>query len=224
MTDLPALAQALRSAVGKMIGQEIGVGVADPAALAPPLPPEEDRATRRMVDKRRREFAAGRAAARAAMAELGLPPAAIPMGDDRAPCWPVGCLGSISHSAGAAVAIVTRQGGVRSLGLDIEADTDLDPRLWPEILTPSEADWIAQRPAPERGRLAKQVFSAKEAVYKAQYPLTGARFGFDAVSLRLDGAGGFLARMPPAATPLPKVAEGQLHVLQDLVVAVLALP
>lgn len=34
--------------------------------------------------------------------------------------------------------------------------------------------------------MAKLIFSAKEATYKAQYPLSGALFGFDAIELSID--------------------------------------
>ncbi|WP_084354168.1 4'-phosphopantetheinyl transferase family protein [Primorskyibacter flagellatus] len=179
MTDLPALAAALRACVGP----GIGVGVTDPRGMSAPLFAEEAEATRKMVEKRHREFAAGRAAARAAMAELSLPPVAIPMGADRAPIWPEGLCGSISHCAGAAVAVVAPLDRAATLGIDIEDDTPLDADLWPDILTPQEVDWLMCQPEPTRGRHAKAIFSAKEAVYKAQYPLTGRVLGFDAVFL-----------------------------------------
>ncbi|WP_116599839.1 MULTISPECIES: 4'-phosphopantetheinyl transferase family protein [Primorskyibacter] len=204
MTDLPALAAALRACAGP----GIGVGVADPRGISDPLFAEETAATRKMVEKRHREFAAGRAAARAAMAELSLPPVAIPMGHDRAPVWPEGLCGSISHCAGAAVAVVAHHDTATALGIDIEDDTPLDADLWPDILTPQEVDWLMRQPEPTRGRHAKAIFSAKEAVYKAQYPLTGRMLRFHDVVIHA-GSEAFSADLPDRhVTGLHRVAEG----------------
>lgn len=204
MTHLPALAAALRACVGP----GIGVGVTDPRGVSAPLFAEEAEATRKMVEKRHREFAAGRAAARAAMADLSLPPVAIPMGHDRAPIWPEGLCGSISHCAGAAVALVAPLDRAATLGIDIEDDTPLDADLWPDILTAQEVDWLMRQPEPARGRHAKAIFSAKEAVYKAQYPLTGRMLRFQDVVIHA-GSEVFSADLPDRhVTGLCPVAEG----------------
>jgi 4'-phosphopantetheinyl transferase EntD len=151
-----------------------------------------------MVDKRHREFAAGRRAARAAMVELGQRGVAIPMGPDRAPVWPEGLVGSISHTDTHCLAAVARSGNVRSLGLDLETDLPLQQDLWPEICTSDEMAWLATQPTPTRGHLARLIFSAKEAVYKAQYPLTGQLLEFDAFEIIFDVVGGgFTAATQP---------------------------
>jgi len=67
---------------------------------------EEKQAVDRAVPKRQREFAAGRMAARQAMAQIGKTPAPIPVNTDRSPHWPEGVVGSISHSLEIAVAVV----------------------------------------------------------------------------------------------------------------------
>ena len=143
---------------------------------------------------------------------LGLPTVAIPMGPDRAPVWPKGIVGSISHTDTHCLAAVARTGrgragDVRTLGLDLEPDMALEPELWPEICTRAELDWLAAQPAPERGRLARAIFSAKECTFKAQYPLTGAMLGFDTFEIVLDlTAGTFTAT---AMQPIPPLAEGE---------------
>ena len=71
---LVALADALRG----LLGPGIGVGVTDPIAPEGALWDTEKPAVARAVPKRRLEFTAGRVAARAAMADLGLPAAAVP--------------------------------------------------------------------------------------------------------------------------------------------------
>lgn len=219
MTNLPALAEVLR----QTLSPSIGMGVADPRAPAPPLLPTEEPATARMREGRRREFAAGRAAARAAMADLGLPPAAVPMGADRAPCWPAELCGSISHCASAAVALVAHRTELPGLGIDIEEDTDLPHDLWPEILTATERDWLRHQPSSEQGRHAKTIFCAKEAVYKLHHTLTGRLLSFGEVTVVLETQG-FQARLPTEALGRPKKITGRILRMDGLVVITLAGP
>lgn len=136
-----------------------------------------------MVPRRLAEFSAGRHAARAALAELGHAPVAIPQGADRAPVWPKGVAGSISHSRSACLAIasVTQRG----LGLDLEPDEPLSEDLWAAILLPDERRRAMVSADP--GRAAMLMFSAKEAAYKAQYPLTRQLFGFETLEIVAEG-------------------------------------
>lgn len=152
-----------------------------------PAHPDEATAVAHAVASRQAEFAAGRVAARQALRLLDHPPVALPANPNRLPLWPVGISGSISHSAGLAVAALRRGA---PLGLDIEPDAALEPDLWPVICTPEE---LAALPITDRGHYVHLVFSAKEAAYKAQFPLTGTLIGFDAMTVRLTGTG-FSAR------------------------------
>lgn len=165
MPDLAGLLAAVRP----LLPEGTAVAASDPQASHPVWPAEEIRA----VPARLREFAAGRAAARAAMRALGQAPAAIPMQVDRAPLWPPGVAGSISHSATACLAMVAR--APRLIGLDIEPDTPLPPGLLDTILRPDEQGC----PDP------LLVFVAKEAAYKAQYPFSRRVFGFQTLRIRL---------------------------------------
>jgi 4'-phosphopantetheinyl transferase EntD len=144
----------------------------------------ESAAVARAIPKRRTEFAAGRSAARAAMAEIGLAARAIPQGNDRAPLWPAGLVGSIAHCDACCIAAVAMQEHYAALGVDVEPATPLASDLFEVICTPAERAWLDDQPDP--GLMAKVIFSAKEAVYKAQYPLTGKMIGFDAVTLDFD--------------------------------------
>ena len=178
--------EGVRAALRQMLGPHAGIGVTDPAQDAA-LWDEEAAAVARAVPKRRTEFAAGRCAARAAMAEIGFAPAAIPQGPDRAPTWPSGVSGSIAHCDTCCVSVVALKEHHQTLGVDIEPATPLSPDLFAVICTPAERAWLAGEPDP--GLAAKMIFSAKEAVYKAQYPLTGKVIGFEAVTLDMtDGA------------------------------------
>ena len=99
--ELVALAQALRA----LLPPGLAIGWSDPTAAAPLWPGE---ALPGAIPRRQTEFSAGRAAARAAMTSLGFAAAAIPAAPDRAPVWPPGITGSISHSATACLAILGR--------------------------------------------------------------------------------------------------------------------
>lgn len=143
----------------------------------------------RMVPKRQVEFATGRLALRRAQLALGVTPFAVPNGGDRAPIWPEGFCGSISHEGGVAMAVLgLRQGGLLSLGLDIEEDRELPDDLFESVLVESERAVVCD--SENGGRLARAIFSIKECVYKAQYPLSLRLFGFEVIKVKLDARQG----------------------------------
>lgn len=183
MNPDPALVAALAQSV---LPPGLAVVARDPRLRPDTTDPSEEAAVRGAVPARVAEFHSGRAAARAAMIALGLPPRPVPMGPDRAPVWPDGVSGSISHMPAACVAVVGRADDWAGIGIDIEQATALDPVLIGEITTRAERLWLGTQLPTERGLMAKLIFSAKEAVYKAQYPLSGQLFGFDTLCLRID--------------------------------------
>ncbi|EYD72071.1 4'-phosphopantetheinyl transferase family protein [Limimaricola hongkongensis] len=143
--------------------------------------PEEAAAMTRARPARRAGFAAGRAAARAAMRRLGHAPMAVPMGADRAPVWPEGLCGSISHDDALAVAALCRGGP--EIGIDIEPALPIEPGLWPEIADAEELAATGLAP----GLAARLVFCVKEAAFKAQFPASRRMLGFDAMRIARDG-------------------------------------
>ena len=147
------------------------------------------------VEKRRGEFLAGRAMAKAALCLLGLEAQEIPIGPDRAPIWPAGSIGSISHARGHAAAIVMRAGEARHLGADIEAYAS--PRAQAAIakiaLTDTDRAVLQGYDNLPAAHLAALIFSAKETLFKALYPVVRAHFGFEAASLAAPPEGGRLA-------------------------------
>jgi 4'-phosphopantetheinyl transferase EntD len=190
----------------------VGIGVTDPIA-AGELWPEEADAIAHAIPKRRTEFAAGRSAARTALAELGREPCAIPQGPDRAPLWPAGLTGSIAHCDNCCIAAVADGAHLRSLGIDIEPATQLASDLTAIICTKQELDWLDRHP--DAGLAAKMIFSAKEAVYKAQYPLTRQIIGFDAVSLTIDNG-----RFTIAGNPALPNMKGAILIQDGLILSV----
>lgn len=144
----------------------------------------------RSVAKRRAEYLAGRLCARAALLPLTGRAEVPGTGEDRAPIWPVGISGSITHGAGWAMALVARKGDWRGLGLDMEQRLEPERalRLAEEILTPAELQRLALLPAGEQAERVTLTFSLKESLFKALYPLVGKRFYFhDAELLSVDG-------------------------------------
>ncbi|MBZ0129760.1 MAG: 4'-phosphopantetheinyl transferase superfamily protein [Rhodobacteraceae bacterium] len=191
----------VHAALGRLLPDGVAGAVSDPTGDYGRSETPELASVVDATAKRRREFAAGRYAARAAMAGLGYPPYAIPGGADRAPVWPGGLVGSISHCASACVAVSAPEGAMLAIGIDIEPAEPLPSDLIDTICTPGERAWLATHLPGERGILARMIFSAKEAAYKCQYPLSSTVLDFDALTIRPDDSGpGFRAvfRQPVA--------------------------
>ena len=172
---------------------------------------------------RGREFAAGRTLARRALRELGFPDAPLLAGPDRAPAWPAGAVGSISHTADYCVVVVARNPPYRSLGVDAEPDTPLEAELWPQICTPTELEWLAAQPAARRGLLCHVLFAIKESVYKYQAPISGTMLEFRDVEVEFDGAApGFRAvilRPGVPGFPAGTVVLGRTRIADGLILA-----
>ncbi|MCU0902859.1 MAG: 4'-phosphopantetheinyl transferase superfamily protein [Tabrizicola sp.] len=176
----PTRLKRIEATIRTLFPDGVALGLCTLSAADPrDLWPEERPAVAGAVPHRLAEFAAGRQAARAALAALGQSPVALPMEPDRAPLWPPGVSGSISHAAGLAVA-VARQGA--PLGLDIEEDAPLPADLWSVIIAEDER---AALPPGDTGQLIRRIFAAKEALFKAQSREGRAMFGFDAVAVTL---------------------------------------
>ncbi len=166
-------------------------------ALDTALFPEEEAALGGAVAKRRREFTTARACARTALATLGRPPVPIVPGPHGAPQWPSGVVGSMTHCDGYRAAAVARVQDMLSLGLDAEPDDRLPEGVLDVIATADERAGLcalaSAAPAPCWDRL---LFSAKESVYKAWFPLTGRWLGFDEATITISPADGtFTARL-----------------------------
>ncbi len=197
--NLASLAAAARD----LFPPEVAVAAVDPRLAQARVLPEEAPAIANAVGRRQREFAAGRAAARQAMADLGVGEMPVPMGADRAPIWPQGVVGSISHTEAHCAAVVTCAPQIQSLGLDLEPDSPLERHLWDEICTPAEMAWLAAQADSWRGRLAKLIFSAKECAFKCQYPLTRKHLSFQDARIRLNlRESSFEADFNPDISPL----------------------
>ncbi|MFF5183512.1 4'-phosphopantetheinyl transferase [Streptomyces sp. NPDC000345] len=138
-----------------------------------PLYPEEEALMARSVAKRRREFTVVRSCARRAMEKLGVPPQPVLPGERGAPQWPDGLTGSMTHCDGYAAAALVRAADLASVGIDAEPHQPLPEGVLSAVALPVEEQRLrrlgADRPEVHWDRL---LFSAKESVYKAWFPLT----------------------------------------------------
>lgn len=192
--------------------------------------PEEEACVGRAVESRRREFVTGRACARAALAKLGQPAEAIPSGARGAPHWPQGIVGSITHCDGYRACAVAREGDLRTIGVDAEPDAPLPDGVLGDIAMPEERLWLQdlalEAPGVSWDRL---LFSAKEAVYKAWFPLARRWLGFEDAVVEIDRASGtFSARLLVPGPTVEGVSltgfSGRWLVRDGLVLAAIALP
>ena len=158
------------------------------------FPDEKSLLGARTVDSRRLGFALGRAAARRALAGLGIEPAPILRGASGEPLWPEGIVGSITHAAGRALAAVARREDSGGIGLDLEHRDRFFPELAASVAFGEELERLEGLP-PDRGIPATlEVFSAKESIFKAFFPRVGRFFGFHAAQIEPGLDGGYVAR------------------------------
>ncbi|OBK79209.1 4'-phosphopantetheinyl transferase [Mycobacterium sp. 1164985.4] len=154
----------------------------DPPGLAPL--PEEEPLIAKSVAKRRNEFITVRYCARQALSEIGVGPVPILKGEKGEPCWPDGIVGSLTHCEGYRGAVVGRQAEVRSVGIDAEPHGVLPDGVLDAISLPVERTELEQLPAVLHWD--RILFCAKEATYKAWFPLTHRWLGFEDAHIAFD--------------------------------------
>ncbi|MGO1838185.1 MAG: 4'-phosphopantetheinyl transferase family protein [Candidatus Microbacterium stercoravium] len=165
-----------------------GLSAAREDELCDVLPPSERAVVAGAVAQRRREFAAVRHAARRALSRLGRPAGVILPGTDRAPRWPAGVVGSMTHCPGFRAAAVALDRDAASLGIDAEPHAPLPDGVHDLILAGEERAMLAELAGERRGcAMDRVLFSTKESIYKAWYPLTGRWLGFDDCEVTFDG-------------------------------------
>lgn len=147
-----------------------------------PLLPNHQFSPKRLAD-----FSTGRYCARKALEQLGTHDAVIPIGEDRAPIWPEGIVGSISHCDSLTGAIVAKSSDHISLGLDIEEIGRVTPDLWDLVFTENEINYLSGLSDEDKLVQSTAIFSIKEAFYKFQFPLTKTFLDFLDVEVELPG-------------------------------------
>jgi 4'-phosphopantetheinyl transferase EntD len=197
-----------------------GVAVAESFGEEPEgnLYPEEAAAVAGAAQRRRREFAAVRACARTALVALGVSPVAVPpdLGAAqawarRAPLWPDGVTGSMTHCDGYRAAVVARRELVAAVGVDAEPHSGLRDGVRDRITVGEERVMLAALAA-ERDDVAwdRVLFSAKESVFKAWFPLAQRWLGFEECRIELQVDGGIRATLLVPGPVLDSVRIGVL--------------
>jgi 4'-phosphopantetheinyl transferase EntD len=179
-----SIGAAREAALRETLPDGVCVVTASEAMWNEPLHPQEASLTSKMSDKRLREFRAGRACARRALAELGHPQQPLLIGSDRQPVWPSGVVGSISHCDDFCAAAAASSQRLSGLGIDVESAEALEASLFALICTESERQTLMASPAPLSH--AKIVFSIKESLFKALFPLLNRWIDFLEVDVSLD--------------------------------------
>ncbi len=138
-----------------------------------PLFPEEEYLVRRAVLKRRNEFALARTCARRALTNIGVAPCSILSTSDREPVWPQGLV-----------------------GIDAEINSPLPDGVLAVIASPAERSAVAQLTdaLPDHGVCwDRLLFSAKESVFKAWFPIAKRWLDFRDAEVTIDPVGGTFA-------------------------------
>lgn len=151
-----------------------------------PINPDDDRCLtegearglERSIPAVRRASGAGRDVARMLCGQLGVPVKEIPRTAERYPLWPSGFVGSISHDRDFAAAVVAPAHRLRGIGIDIEPAEALQPGICDIVSSRVEMSAFSDIPFGD-----KALFSIKEAVFKAVYPLDGRFLDFHEVAV-----------------------------------------
>ena len=146
------------------------------------IPPNHQFSQKRLAD-----FSTGRYCALKALEQLGIHDAIIPIGEDRAPIWPEGIVGSISHCDSLTGAIVAKSSDHISLGLDVEEIGRVTLDLWDLVFTENEKRYLSGLSDENKHVQSTVIFSIKEAFYKFQHPLTKTFLDFLDVEVELPG-------------------------------------
>ena len=201
-----------------LTGPDLAIAWAALEALSGDPHPEEWEDIASAAPNRQKEFVAGRQLARALSEQLGLPPLPLRRARDLSPERPADRTGSLSHCDNLCAAAIGKRDTVQSIGIDVETIGRVEQKLWPTLFTQKEADYFSSL-APNTVALeATLFFSAKEAFYKCQYPLTQEWVGLQDVEItRTDRLSLAIAPTRGAAqawhaAPIHTVEIGESHV------------
>ena len=192
--------------------------------------PQEEEAVGNAVEKRRREFVTARACARAALAQLGHPDQPVPSGPRGEPVWPAEIVGSITHCAGYRACALAPSAELLTIGVDAEPAEPLPVGLIGDIALPEERPGLERLSAEDPSICwDRLLFSIKESIYKAWFPLARSWLGFEDASVTIDRARGtFLASL---LVPGPTVGgrkldgfSGRWLAADGLLLSAIALP
>ena len=133
-------------------------------------------------EKRRQQFILGRTAARKALCHTNASDLPVLIASEsHAPVWPHGIVGSITHTHSIGISCVSPSQDIKALGIDIETISDRALGVIERIATPEEQKLITDLSDPKTAALC--LFTIKEALYKALWPIVKRYIGFQEVSI-----------------------------------------
>jgi len=181
--------------------------VAEPWMWESPASDQEETLIARAVDKRKREFRAGRHATRALFQSLSIDHAHLLKGKQREPAWPAGWVGSISHTDGFCAAVLASTDIAASIGLDVELATPLNSELRELICRPEELVQVNALRLQHGAGLPfeKLIFSAKESIHKVYFPLNFHTLDFLDARIEINWKEGSFSGMILNPEPAPRI-------------------
>lgn len=179
----------------QLLPSDIAVVVADNAMWESPLCEAEEHAIANAVDKRKREFRAGRNAAKKAINQLDANGDIVILAEqNRRPRWPEGFIGSITHTQGYCAAAVAKQSDYLGIGIDVEPRSPLQPETIAHICTADERQWLDQQLSVSgEDHWGKVFFCVKETLYKVFNPIHDVFLGFQEAEVELSPSDGAFA-------------------------------
>lgn len=209
----------LKSALCEILPEDLGQAVC-PISDEPKFVYEEEKERMRAAGNyRKNEFIAGRECARSALEAVGFSRAPILPDEDGVPLWPEGAIGAISHSRGYCAAIAGKRCDYRLLGLDLEKTNRLSPSAIKRTVHPDEQVYVK-----DDQKRASLIFCAKEAFFKAQFPVWETHANFHDLILAVDSTHGKLKilktgkRFPHELVLLAPMIEFRFRYFEDFVV------
>lgn len=233
---------------GAVIRRLLPAEVACAETIAPGDPAwlleEEAALLDRAVARRVAEFAAGRWCAHRALAAIGRDVGPVLRGEQREPLWPEGVVGAITHKEGYCAAAVAPAERLAAVGIDAEEHEALPDGVLDRIALAPEAAWISARQG-DGVHWDRVLFSAKESVFKAWFPIARRFLEFEGARVELapapadddGGASGVRAQIARGhfeaalldgpllidGRPLERLA-GNYLVTRELILTAIALP
>jgi 4'-phosphopantetheinyl transferase EntD len=155
------------------------------AAAEANLFPEEAATLGLVVPTRLREFSLGRSCARSALGDLGFPAMPVLVGGYGEPVWPRDIVGSITHCDGYCGAVVARATRFAGIGIDAEVNDALPNGVLALISNDRERKRVT---ALQNREISwdRVLFSIKESIFKAFFPITRRFLGFEDTSVMID--------------------------------------
>lgn len=177
--------------------------------------------------RRQGESDAARDLARALLLTHGITTAPLLRHAKGFPLWPEGWVGSLAHGAGWCAVAQARLNRARGVGVDVEDPARMRREMWAHVLTPGEVSAIASLPETAQAAAATAAFCAKEAFFKALFPLDQRVPGFLEIAVEWREAGEFRLRREvpaPGATSAVETATGRVTTRGGVVLAAAWLP